>query len=67
MQQLSIPVMAILGRRDKLVPIALAEQLPQINPAIDVKCLPGSAHAPFLSHQDVFLELFDEFVKSSPA
>ena len=67
LETMEVPVLALLGRRDKLVPVQVAEHLPRVNPAIRVECLHQSAHAPFLSHQDVFLELFDEFVESSPA
>ena len=67
MAELEVPVMAILGRRDKLVPGALAEQLTLINPAIRVECLARSAHAPFLSHEAEFSELVDEFIESTQA
>lgn len=58
-----VPVMAVLGQRDKLVPVQLAQQLPLINPSIRVECLARSAHAPFLSHSHLFAELIREFVK----
>ncbi len=43
---LEIPVMAILGSQDKLVPSCLAQEIPLINPRIRVECLAQSAHAP---------------------
>ena len=66
LRQLKVPVMVILGNRDKLVPISLATELSQINPRIRVECLAHSAHAPFLSHLEDFAGLISEFVKPSP-
>mgnify|MGYP002640928165 FL=1 len=63
LQEIEVPVLEILGQRDTLVPVRLAAQLPLINPAIRVECLARSAHAPFLSHSDLFAELIREFVK----
>jgi pimeloyl-[acyl-carrier protein] methyl ester esterase len=63
--RLTVPAMVVLGRRDKLVPASLCEQLPLINPAVRVECLARSAHAPFLSHEAEFIGLLDEFVEST--
>ena len=59
------PVMTILGRRDKLVPACVAEQIPLINPEIRVECLARSAHAPFISHAEPVAELLREFIESA--
>jgi len=63
--RIAVPAMVVLGRRDKLVPASLCEQLPLINPAVRVECLARSAHAPFLSHEAEFIGLLDEFVEST--
>lgn len=63
--EIQAPVMAILGRRDKLVPSGLAQELGALNPTIRVECLARSAHAPFLSHPEEFIRLIDEFTKSA--
>ncbi len=65
LSDLAIPVLAILGMRDKLVPASLAQQLPQLNPAIRVECLARSAHAPFLSDSENVEKLIDRFIASS--
>jgi len=65
LKDVGIPLMEVLGQRDTLVPVKLAEQLALINPAIRVECLARSAHAPFLSHSDLFADLIREFIKSS--
>ncbi len=63
--ELTVPVMAVLGERDKLVPASLAQQLPQLNPAIRVECLARSAHAPFLSDSENVEKLIDRFIAST--
>lgn len=63
--EIQVPVMAVLGRRDKLIPFGLAQELSALNPAIRVECLARSAHAPFLSHPEEFIRLIDEFIKSA--
>ncbi len=65
LKQVDVPVMEILGQRDTLVPAGLADQLPLINPSIRVECVARSAHAPFLSHSDLFADLIREFIKPS--
>ena len=65
LSQIKVPVMMVLGGRDKLVPVSLAAELTQINPQIRVECLAHSAHAPFLSHLDDVAGLIREFVRPS--
>ncbi len=63
---LRVPALVVLGQRDRLVPASLAQYLSRLNPAIEVNCQARSAHAPFLSQQHRFIELFHEFVESTP-
>lgn len=44
------PVRLLLGERDRLVPLALAQQIAEVAPGIRVESVTGGAHAPFLSH-----------------
>ncbi len=67
LRKLSIPVLVILGQRDKLVPASLAQQLPELNPLIRVECVSRSSHAPFLSDSDHVEKLISEFVASTQA
>lgn len=46
---LGIPCRIILGQRDRLVPHALAQQIPAVAPAIRVESVAGAGHAPFLT------------------
>ncbi len=48
--ELALPARWILGERDRLVPIALAQQIADFNVDIRVESVAGAAHAPFLSH-----------------
>lgn len=55
-QGLPVPVSWLLGERDTLVPVALAEALvPQ-----PVEIVTGAAHAPFLSHPYAFIEWLEQ-------
>ena len=51
--QLSQPVNLILGERDRLVPIALQQQIADVANGIQVESVAGAAHAPFLSNPAV--------------
>ena len=50
--ELGLPARWILGQRDRLVPIALAQQIADLNAGIQVESVAGAAHAPFLSHPE---------------
>lgn len=52
------PVRLILGEKDRLVPIALAQQIAELTPRIQVESVAGAAHAPFLSHTREFAALW---------
>ena len=62
---LSQPVMVVLGQRDTLVPISLEAQIRVLNPAIRVECVARSAHAPFVTHRELFADLIRGFTQSS--
>jgi pimeloyl-[acyl-carrier protein] methyl ester esterase len=49
LSQLSQPVQCILGERDQLVPISLAERLSELNSNIVIERIAGAGHAPFIS------------------
>lgn len=51
---LECPVTWWLGERDKLVPVAVTEELKILNPEMDILVERGAAHAPFISHPQVF-------------
>lgn len=47
---LAVPVSALLGERDNLIPAELAAELMRLNPEINCQVLQGAGHAPFISH-----------------
>ncbi len=51
------PVQMIFADEDPLVPAACARQISQIAPSIQVECVAGAAHLPFLTHAEQFGEL----------
>lgn len=55
--EIDIPVKMVLGKRDPLVPASLAKEILKVNPRIQVELIPGAAHAPFLSHPDLFISM----------
>ena len=56
------PALAIFGARDTLVPSAVSTELQRLRPHWEMRIVPGSGHAPFLSHQAQFLGLLTAFL-----
>lgn len=57
LSQTNFPIKMILGRRDTLVPGKLALKIPELNSRIEVESIATAAHAPFLSHRQLFLSV----------
>lgn len=62
LSQLPIPVKCILADRDQLVPIALAENLAELNKAISIDRIAGAGHAPFISRPQLCADSIQEFL-----
>jgi pimeloyl-[acyl-carrier protein] methyl ester esterase len=60
--QLPIPVSVILGDKDTLVPVAVAQQLQHLQPTLDVAIVNGAGHVPFLSHPQQLQTLICRFM-----
>lgn len=56
LQQLQCPVSVLMGDRDSLIPLALAEALKKLQPAMQIHLLENAGHVPFLSHSQQLLE-----------
>ncbi len=56
------PALVIAGQRDKLTPTAASRYLAQAMPNARMVEIAGAAHAPFLSHQDVFIGQVKSFL-----
>ncbi len=60
---LCMPTHWILGERDMLVDVALANELPDLMPQSTVHVIANAGHAPFLSHLDEFRVQLSSFAK----
>ena len=60
--QLTLPVKCILGDRDQLVPITLAESLSNLNSSISIDRIAGAGHAPFISRPQLCADKISEFL-----
>jgi len=58
----SLPVSAIFGRLDSLVPHKAVKLMQELSTNIDVTVLPKASHAPFISHLDEFNQWFESFI-----
>lgn len=62
-QQLSVPVLNILGELDQLVPVDVTKKLLMYGSAKQqIKTLANSAHLPFMTDATLFMQLLDEFM-----
>jgi pimeloyl-[acyl-carrier protein] methyl ester esterase len=57
------PALLIHGDRDTLAPVQAAHWLAQHLPFGRLRVIAGAAHAPFLSHQDQFVESLNQFLE----
>lgn len=61
--QIHQPVLAIAGERDKLTPPQASQYMAQAMPDARAVVIEGAAHAPFLSHPDIFVAQVKSFLK----
>jgi pimeloyl-[acyl-carrier protein] methyl ester esterase len=50
--QLRVPVLAVLGQRDRLVPPSMGVALKELNSRVEVEMVQGAAHLPFWTHRE---------------
>jgi pimeloyl-[acyl-carrier protein] methyl ester esterase len=60
--QLQCPTMWLLGRRDRLVPVAVADDIHSLLPQAQIEIFQHAAHLPMLSDQALCLELLHGFI-----
>jgi pimeloyl-[acyl-carrier protein] methyl ester esterase len=63
LRELQCPCLLLLGDRDKLVPVELAEVFRRDYPQVEVRIINGSGHAPFLSQATEFANVTTEWIK----
>lgn len=61
--ELKMPTLIIHGGKDRLVPLACAEEAVRINPAIQLAVMEGCGHWPQRDWPDEFNRLISEFLK----
>ncbi len=57
------PTLLIHGDRDTLAPVQAAHWMMQHLPQGFLRVISGAAHAPFLSHSDLFIETLNQFLE----
>ncbi|HYD33337.1 MAG TPA: pimeloyl-ACP methyl ester esterase BioH [Methylophilaceae bacterium] len=57
------PVLLIHGDRDRLVPVQAGHWMAQHMPFARLRVIAGAGHAPFLSHQDQFVEALVQYLE----
>jgi pimeloyl-[acyl-carrier protein] methyl ester esterase len=62
LQDIKQQTLAIAGERDKLTSPGASHYLAQVMPAARVVEIEGAAHAPFLSHPEIFVEQVKSFL-----
>ncbi|WP_431066056.1 pimeloyl-ACP methyl ester esterase BioH [Methylotuvimicrobium sp.] len=60
--ELRLPVAAMLGEKDTLVPVRIGEAMQAINPDLHLSVIKNAGHVPFLSHRPELIESLNEFL-----
>ncbi len=60
------PTLVIAGERDKLTPPQASHYMAQAMPSARLFEIQGAAHAPFLSHPEIFVAAINDFLKGDP-
>jgi pimeloyl-[acyl-carrier protein] methyl ester esterase len=56
------PTLVIAGERDTLTPLPASEYMASVMPNARLATIKGAAHAPFLSHPEIFIEHLKHFL-----
>ena len=59
---LTVPVSAILGGLDTLVPVAVGQKMQQLLPSLELNIIDRAGHVPFLSHNRETLAIISRFM-----
>jgi len=59
---LNCPVQLLLGTRDTLIPVVMAEYARMLNPALQVVLLNGLGHAPFIAQAEECQQQIEQFI-----
>ena len=62
LQEVEAQTLIITGERDRLVPLAAAQLLAQGINQSQLQIIKGASHAPFISHQALFVSDVEKFL-----
>jgi len=60
--RLRLPVFAILGEKDTLIPVAVGQSMKELLPALELNVIENAGHVPFSSHREMVLSLISGFL-----
>jgi len=63
-EEIQCPQLNLLGRCDMLVPAAMAEKLNTLSPNSEIRIIPKTSHAPFLSQAKTCADYISKFLSS---
>jgi pimeloyl-ACP methyl ester carboxylesterase len=67
LQRLRRPLLLIWGRRDRLVPLPVAQQVQRLRPDLPLRLLEGSGHCPHDEHPEAFNRALLGWLQTLPA
>jgi pimeloyl-[acyl-carrier protein] methyl ester esterase len=62
LKDVSVPTLVLAGDYDRLTPVGASQYLAEHIPAARLEVFPKSAHAPFISHADIFVAAVTGFM-----
>ena len=60
---LNVPVAAILGGKDTLIPIEIAPKMRQLSPKLELTVIDKAGHVPFLTHEKELVSIISRFLE----
>jgi pimeloyl-[acyl-carrier protein] methyl ester esterase len=64
LRRIQCPQLNLLGRCDRLVPVTMTEKLNTLSPNADIRIIPKTSHAPFISQAKTCADLINAFLSS---
>ena len=65
LSRMEVPVLAILGDRDPLIPVRVADPLMRLTPRLRAHVIAGAGHVPFISHRHETRRVLREFLDAN--
>jgi pimeloyl-ACP methyl ester carboxylesterase len=61
----AVPMCVVWGDEDRVIPVSHAARAAELAPKARVAILPNAGHFPHKDHPDLFVEILDDFVRST--